>query len=194
MLERLDGALRLAEHGARLAVREVEQELQHQYLLLLQREVLDQLEHAAPADRLQRGVLRRGLLSALGLGHLLLRLPAPRRAEVVHREVVRDPEEPRRERRRAPTEAPDCLEHLQEGLRRQVLGVVPIADAHVQVAVDPVEMEQVERLERLAIAALGKLDETLQILRAAPCRGTRAHWLTLPRVLRRLTRGLFRVR
>ena len=48
----------------------------------------------------------------------------------------------------------DRLEHLQERLRREVLGVVPVADAHVQVAVDPVEVDQVQLLERVAVALL----------------------------------------
>jgi predicted ABC-class ATPase len=175
MLKRLDRALGLVQHRARLAVREVEQELQHQHLLLLEREVLDQLEHAAPADRLQRGLLRRRLGGAFGLRHLLLRLPAPRRAEVVHREVVGDPKEPRGERGRAPAEPPDRLQHLQERLRRQVLGVVPVPDAHVQVAVDAIEMEQIERLQRLAVALLGELDQAPQVVRAAPSSGTGTH-------------------
>ena len=41
----------------------------------------------------------------------------------------------------APAKVAERLEHLQERLRRQVLGVVPVADAHVQVAVDAVEMQ-----------------------------------------------------
>src|SRR3954452_16765400 len=83
MLEGLDRALGLFEHGARLAVREVEQELQHQHLLLLEREVLDQLEHALAPDRVKRRVLGRRLGHALRLRHLFLGLPATRRAEVV---------------------------------------------------------------------------------------------------------------
>ena len=58
-----------------------------------------------------------------------------------------------------PAEPADRLEHLEERLRRQVLGVVPVADAHVQVAVDAVEVEEVELLERVSIALLGALDE-----------------------------------
>src|SRR4029078_296813 len=128
MLKRLDGTLRLVEHGARLAVREVEQELQHQDLLLLEREVLDQLEHALAADRMERRVLGRRLGGAFGLGHLLLGLPALRGTEVVHRQVVSDPEEPGGKRRGLPAKAADRLEHLQERLSRQVLGVVAVAD------------------------------------------------------------------
>src|SRR5919201_4657433 len=98
MLERLHGALGLAEDRRRFAVREAEDELERQYLLLLMREVLDQLEHASPADRLERRFLRGALLGSLRLGHVLLGLPALVRAEVVHREVVRDPKEPGRKR------------------------------------------------------------------------------------------------
>ena len=36
----------------------------------------------------------------------------------------------------------------------EILGVVLVADAHVQVAVDPVEMDQVQLLERRAVALL----------------------------------------
>ena len=93
------------------------------------------------------------------LGDFLFGLHAAPGAEVIHREVVRDPEEPRRERRRLPPEAADRLEHLEERLRREILGVVPVADAHVEVAVDAIEMEEVELLERSAIALLRALDE-----------------------------------
>ena len=53
----------------------------------------------------------------------------------------------------------DRLQHLEKRLGRQVLGVVPVADAHVQIAVDAIEMEQVELLERSAIALLAAFDE-----------------------------------
>ena len=72
---------------------------------------------------------------------------------------MRNPEEPGGERCRLPAELPDRLEHLQEGLRRQVLGIVLVPDADVQIAVDPVEMDQVQLLERVAVACLRSLDE-----------------------------------
>ena len=159
MLERLDRPLGLAEDRRRLGVREVEDELQRQHLLLLVREIVDQLEQRLPADRFQGPGLRRGRLVWLGLGHLLFGLPALARAKVVHREVVGDAEEPGRERGRLPAELPDRLEHLQERLRRQVFGVVAVADGDVQVAVDPVEMNQIELFERATVALLGALDE-----------------------------------
>jgi hypothetical protein len=56
-------------------------------------------------------------------------------------------------------EAADRLEHLEEGLRRQVLGVVPVAHGHVQVPVDAVEVDEVQLLERIAVAGLRALDE-----------------------------------
>ena len=168
VLQRLDGALRLVEDRRRLGVREVEDELERQHLLLLLRERVDQLEHRLAPDRLERLVLRGALLGAERLRHLLLGLPAPVRAEVVHREVVRDPEEPGREGRRLEAELADRLEHAQERLGRQVLGVVPVPDGHVQIAVDPVEVDQVQLLERCAVALLAALDE-LADLRA---RGT----------------------
>ena len=149
-------------------VREVEDELQRQHLLLLLRERVDQLQHRLAADRLERLVLGGALLGAERLRHLLLRLPALVRAEVVHREVVGDPEEPGRERGRLEAELADRLEHAHEGLRRQVLGVVPVADGHVQVAVDPVEVDQVQLLERAAIALLAPLDELADLGRGRP--------------------------
>src|SRR5215208_1517121 len=91
VLQRLHGAFRLVQNGRSLAVGEVEDELQGQHLLLLVREVLDQLEHALPPDRRQSILLGRRLRRAFGFGHLLLGLPALRGAEVVHRQVVRDP-------------------------------------------------------------------------------------------------------
>ncbi len=71
-----------------------EDELQRQHLLLLVREVLDQLEEALPPDRVKCLDLRGVLLVPDGLRDFLLGLHAARRAEVVHREVVRDPKEP----------------------------------------------------------------------------------------------------
>src|SRR3954447_14153676 len=92
VLERLDRALGLAEDRRRLLVRAAEDALQRQHLLLLVRELLDQLEHARPADRLPRFLLGRRLLRSDRFRRLLLRLPATAGAEVVHGEVVRDPE------------------------------------------------------------------------------------------------------
>src|SRR5436309_7807475 len=112
VLKRLDRALGLVEDRRRLGVREVEDELQRQHLLLLVRELLDQLQHALTADRLERFLLGRAPLAGMGLGHLLLRLPAFAGAEMIHREVVRDPKQPGRERRRTPAERADRLEHL----------------------------------------------------------------------------------
>ena len=166
MLERLHGALGLVENRRHLRVREVEDELQRQHLLLLGREVLDELEHRLAPDRSHRLELGRRLrLVRRRLRHLLLRLPAAARAKVIHREVVRDAEEPGGERRRLPAEAPDLLEHLQERLRREVLGVVAVADADVEVAVDPVEMDEVQLLERLAVALLPARNEVAEMLR-----------------------------
>ena len=169
MLKRFDRALRLAEDRRRLAVREVEDELQREHLLLLGREVFDQLEHALTPDRLHRLFFRRRLLGRRRLGHLLLGLPTPGGTEVVHRQVVRDPEEPSREGRRLPLEAADRLEHLQERLRRQVLGVMPVAEAHVQVAVDAVEMEEVELFQRRSLTLLRALDQPPQLPRRLAC-------------------------
>src|SRR5581483_1523827 len=97
VLQRLHRALGLAEDGRGLGVREVEDELQRQHLLLVEREVLDQLEHRPAPDCLERASLRRGRLVRRRLRYLAFRLPATRRTEMVHREVVRDPEEPGRE-------------------------------------------------------------------------------------------------
>src|SRR5215208_2354097 len=66
VLQRLHGALRLVQDRRRLAVGEVEDELQGQHLLLLVREALDQLEHALPPDRGQGVLLGRRLLRAFG--------------------------------------------------------------------------------------------------------------------------------
>src|SRR4029453_15212356 len=164
MLERLDGALGLVEDRRRLRVREVEDELQREDLLLLVRELPDHLEHALTTDRLERLLLGCAPLTRVRLGDLLPRLPALVRAEMVHREVVRDPEEPGREGRRAPAELAYRLQHLHEHLRRQALRVMAGADALVQVAVDAVEVEEVELLERVTVSLLRLLDEELQVL------------------------------
>src|SRR5438093_6348615 len=83
MLERLDRPFGLAEDGRRLGVREVEHELQGQHLLLLARELVDQIEHRPASNRLERALLRRGGLVRIGLRHLLLGLPAAVGAEVI---------------------------------------------------------------------------------------------------------------
>src|SRR5207253_4494270 len=67
------------------------------------------------------------------------------------------------EGRRLPAKASDRLEHLQERLRRQVLGVVAVADAHVQVAVDAVEVQEIELLERFAVSLLRLRDELTDV-------------------------------
>jgi len=41
----------------------------------------------------------------------------------------------------------------------QVLGVVPVPNRHVQVAVDPVEVDQVQLFERSAVTLLAALDQ-----------------------------------
>jgi hypothetical protein len=43
---------------------------------------------------------------------------------------------------------------------------VPVADRHLQVAVDAVEMHEVELLERLPIAFLGAFDEPADLRRS----------------------------
>ena len=78
---------------------------------------------------------------------------------MIHGEVVSDPEQPGGERNRLPPEAADRLQHPHEGLRRQVLGVVPVADAQVQIAVDAIEVEEVQLLERVAVTVLPTFDE-----------------------------------
>ena len=143
-----------------LGVREAEEKLERQHLPLLGRQPLDERQHPGLPDRVHRLLLRRGFLELGKLRQLVLRLHSPTSAEVVHREVVRDPKQPRGERDRLPAEPADRLEHLQERLRREVLGVVPVADAEVQIAVDAIEVEQVELLERAAVAALGTLHES----------------------------------
>src|SRR5579862_710495 len=184
VLQRLDRALRLPEDRGHVGIGEAEDELEREDLLLLGRQRLDHLQHRLAPDRVHGEHLRGRLFRARRLGHFLLRLPAPPRAEVIHREVVRDPEEPRRERRRPPAEPPDRLEHLQERLRRQVLGVVPVADAHVEVAVDPVEVDEVQLLERVPVALLGAVDERADVL----IPGT-AHPFVLPRATDRTNPG-----
>ena len=104
-------------------------------------------------------LLGRGLELVDELLRILLELPAPAAAEVIHRQVVRDAEEPGRKRSAPPDEAVDRLEHLHEGLLGQILGVVPVADRRLEVGVDAVEVERVELAERVAVAGLGPGDE-----------------------------------
>src|SRR5580765_1816044 len=165
VLKRLDGALGLSEDASGFGVPEPEVELQHEHLALLGRELIDQLDHAELGDRAQR--LRFGRRPLVTLGHLVLGLRPASRAEMVDREVVRDPQQPRGKRSRLPAEAADRLEHAQERLRRQVLRVVAVADGDVQVAVDAIEVEQVELFERVAVAFLRPRYEKSQVDRCA---------------------------
>src|SRR5512132_3967011 len=143
VLERLHRALRLPEDARALQVAEAEHELQRQHLALLGGQFFDQPEHPGLRHRVQRLLLGRRLLLAERRGHLVLdQLPATR-AEVIDREVVRDPEQPRGEGSRLPAEAADRLEHPEEGPGRQILGVVTVADADPKVAVDAVEVQQI---------------------------------------------------
>ena len=86
-------------------------------------------------------------------------LPAAVGSKMIHRQVVRDAEEPGGDRYLAPLEGPDSLEHLHERLVREIFGVVAVPHRHLQVAVDAVEVHQVELLEGLSVAVLGALDE-----------------------------------
>jgi hypothetical protein len=61
----------------------------------------------------------------------------------------------------------DCQRNLL------ILGVVPVPDADVQVAVDPVEMDQVELFERRPIALLGTVDQPTHALGLALLLGGR---------------------
>ena len=168
MLQRFHGSFGLTEDRRHLDVGEAVEKLQRQHLALLGRELLDQLEHPGSPDRVERLILRRGLLRPGRLRRLFLRLHAAVRTEVIHCEVVRDPEEPGRERHLSPAEAVDRLEHAQEGLGRQILGVVAVADAEVQVAVDAIEVEEVELLQRITVAELRALDESPHRMRLRP--------------------------
>src|SRR5262245_21547841 len=162
-LERLHGPFGLAEDPRRLRVAEAEHELQREHLALLGRKLLDQPEHPELCDLVERLLLRGRLLIAGRLGHLVLDLHPVPRPEVIHREVVRDSEEPCGEGSRLPAEVADRLEHPQKRLGREVLGVVAVAHADTQVAVDAIEMEEVELLERITIAVLCPLDDRTRV-------------------------------
>ena len=54
--------------------------------------------------------------------------------------------------------------HLPGYRRDSRCRVVAIADAHVEIAVDPVEMEQVQLFERDALAALRAFDELPHVI------------------------------
>src|SRR4030095_12256092 len=78
--------------------------------------------------------------------------------------MLRDAEQPGGKRRSPKPEPADRLEHLHERLRRQVLRVVTVADAHVQVAVDAVEVDEVQLFERVTVALLTALDESAYVV------------------------------
>ena len=121
------------------------------------REVLDQLEHALPADRPASPRPRRRARS-----RPRARAPLPpaasggcaRKWSIARLCAMRNSQA--ENGADCHLKRPDRLEHLQERLRRQILRVVPVADAHVEVAVDAVEVEQVQLFERLAGRPAGR--------------------------------------
>src|SRR5205807_5445267 len=55
------------------------------------------------------------------------------------------------------------LDHAHERLRRQILGVVLVADVRREVGVDPVDVQAVERVDGVLVARLRTRDEPPQI-------------------------------
>src|SRR5205823_7188779 len=134
--------------------REAVEKLQRQDVLLRLGQRADRGEDAVAVDAGEDELFGRGRLAAGRLRDLFPRMPAPRGSEVVDREVARDSEEPRDERRPLPLEAVDGLDHPDEGLDRQVLSVLSVPDGHGKVRIDLVEVLDVQGLEGLAAPGL----------------------------------------
>src|SRR5215204_3574095 len=143
-------------HGARyLAVVHAEREAHDQGLAAVVGELrhpLEDLLHLLAllhhAFGLERGSQDRGVVQ--------VRLRPPRAvAVVVRREVVGDADQPRPERSAVglPLGALEVAIGLEEGLLRDVLGVVMVADPVVGVAVDVAEVRSVD-LRELAVESL----------------------------------------
>src|SRR5438477_1501747 len=75
-------------------------------------------------------------------------------ADVVHREIVRNPEKPRGKRRPLPPEIADSFEHFEKYLFSQVLSVGGVANLQVDVSVDAFEVAFIEPTNGLWIARL----------------------------------------
>jgi hypothetical protein len=88
---------------------------------------------------------------------------------VVDRGVVRDAQDPRRERDRARLVALQRGHELREDLLRDVLGLVLVTDDRADVAVDVVGVAQVEQPHGVVVALLrahdGGEDDGLGLLR-----------------------------
>lgn len=67
----------------------------------------------------------------------------------------RDPQQPRRERDAAPFELPDAGQRLAKHVRRQILGLVPVAYAPRDIGVHPVEILFVKFGEARGVALRG---------------------------------------
>lgn len=158
MLQRLDRALGLSERVGRLRGRATEQHAEGNDPLLVIREPARELRDPPVGKPLERGLLGGGC-GLPRLGRLGERESPARRAEMVGRGVLRDPEEPGRERDCAILIAVDPLEHPAERLARQVLGIVAVANAEDEIGLDPVDVQVIETRQRVAITRAPPLHE-----------------------------------
>jgi len=78
--------------------------------------------------------------------------PLAARAQVAHRQIVRDAQQPRHEGRASDLITLNRHPRLEEGLRRQVLGLRRLANHVVDVPVHAHDVAVVQRAERLTIA------------------------------------------
>ena len=106
-----------------------------------------------------------------GAGHVFGHfLPALGVAEVVERGAARDGEQPVDHRPRT-VETRQVLIGLDEGLLRQVLGVVPVARELIQEIEDAAAVQRDELVEGLRLAADGRADERRLLGRSDRRRG-----------------------
>src|SRR5829696_6007895 len=166
LLELLDGSVHqhlgrtvgAAERPRDLAVVHPQREAHDQRLAAIVRQVLDTVQDALEVVAVLDERLRRVRGRDCG-GVVYRRLRLARAvAVVVGGEVVRDPDQPRPQRPplRLALGALEVAVRLQEGLLREVLGVVVVPHPVVRVGVDVAQVRLVERREVGVEARLGR--------------------------------------
>jgi hypothetical protein len=147
VLQRVHGVLGAAEPLGDLGRAEPHDEAQHHHLALVARQRVERGAQVAPALAADVGE------RLLGAADLLERDRAAR-PHVVDRGVVRDAQDPRRERHGRRLVALQRGQELGEDLLRDVLGVVLVADDRADVAVDIVGVVEVQVAHGVAVAGL----------------------------------------
>ena len=104
------------------------------------------------------------LVVAVGAKDLLGRRRAAS-AQMIERDVARQPQQPARERHAVILVLDDDRDQLHEDLLREVLGLLVVAHDAADVAIDVVRVAHVQEPQRVAIALLGASDRQANLAR-----------------------------